>query len=254
MKPLQRSLFVSAPSLPSNPISLLFSTLSSSSSSSSSAAAEVAAAAAAKKHIDLTPEELTKISLLIPRLCSSNQLPTAIRLVDASFLANPPLESLSLRILIDRLTSEPDMTQPMALLTRLKHNQFAHYSLRPITTLLISSYFKKRRPKEAFKVFNWMSRPDSHCTPHVAAYSLLVHGFCRNGFVLEALKVLRAMVGADMAPAADLRTRVYRSLLREARIGEAKELDAVLRCVGDGGEGFGKVANLLDRMIGNWVE
>ena len=57
-----------------------------------------------------------------------------------------------------------------------------------------------------------------------------------------------------MAPAADLRSRVYRALLREARIGEAKELDAALRCVGDGGDGFGKVIDLLDRMIGNWVE
>lgn len=103
-------------------------------------------------------------------------------------------------------------------------------------------------------MFNWMSRPDSPCTPHAAAYALMVHGFCRNEFVLEALKVLRAMVGADMAPAADSRNRVYRALLREARIGEAKELDAALRCGGNGSEGIRKVVDLLDRMIGNWVE
>ncbi|XP_010260762.1 PREDICTED: pentatricopeptide repeat-containing protein At3g53700, chloroplastic-like [Nelumbo nucifera] len=211
-------------------------------------------AAGVRQAAQLTSEELTKINLLIPRLCESNHLPEAIRLVDAALLTNPPLNSLSLSILIDRISEEPDMTQSMALLTRLKYNPNAHPALRPINHMLLVSYFKKHKFKEAMKVFNWMSRPDSPCTPDAGVYGVVIGGFCRHWKTLEALKVLRAMVGANVVVANDLRTQIYRSLLREARITEAQQLNEALDCVQGGKEGVQNIVELLDRMIENWME
>ncbi|KAK9267754.1 hypothetical protein L1049_010188 [Liquidambar formosana] len=252
MKSVQQLLLFSTPSLLSSlskPISLFFSSFSSSSSTATVTAATVS------ESINLTQEELTKINLLIPRLCYSNHLPEAIRLVHASLLTNPPLKFLPLPILVDCLVSQPDMTQLMSFLTRLKHNPPAHPSLLPINTMLISSYFKKSKPKEAMKVFTWMSRPGSPCAPDAAIYGILAGGFCRHGLNLGALKVLRAMVGANFWPGSDLRKRIFRNLLREARIREAKELDGALASIGvDGDKGVEKVMVLLERMIANWTD
>lgn len=87
-------------------------------------------------------------------------------------------------------------------------------------------------------------------------YGILVNGLCMLGLVLEALKVLRDMVDVGFVPGNRLRKRVYRSLLREARVREAMELDKVLcGCFEDGnGEAIKKVIGLLDSMIGNWTE
>lgn len=87
---------------------------------------------------------------------------------------------------------------------------------------------------------------------------VLVCGFCKNGMVLEALNVLRAMLSANIVPGCGLRKWVYRGLLREARIRDALDLNEALDCVGDsekGGEseGFKKVLALLDHMIVNWT-
>ncbi|GMY35070.1 pentatricopeptide repeat-containing protein At3g22470, mitochondrial-like [Fagus crenata] len=138
------------------------------------------------------------------------------------------------------------MALSMSLLTRLKHNPISQTHLTPITTMLIASYFKQLKPKEAFKVFNWMVRPGSPCVLDVKVCGILVNGFCRIGMVLEALKVLRQMFGKW----------VYRGLLREARIKEAMELNEALGLVWDvgGDEAMKKVLGLLDCMIGNWIE
>ncbi|KAJ4976876.1 hypothetical protein NE237_001982 [Protea cynaroides] len=189
---------------------------------------------AATEHTLLTQEELTEINLLVPRLCESNHFPEAIRLIDAALLTNPPLKSLPLSVLIDRLTAEPDMTQSMSLLNHLKHNPNAHPALAPINQMFLVSYFKKHRFKEAMKIFSWMSRPDSPCNPDAMVYRIVIGGFCRNGKTLEALKVMRAMLGANTIPDTDLRTWVYRSLLREARIGEAQEWNQTLVSIGNG--------------------
>ncbi|XP_057971502.1 pentatricopeptide repeat-containing protein At1g52620-like [Malania oleifera] len=245
-KPLQQVQLLCSPSLLSLPTKPLFRHLVSSNSSSSSSSTRTT--------VDLSDEELTKINLLIPRLCDSNHLPEAVRLVDAALLTNPPLGSLSLSLLIARLASQPDMTHPMSLLNRLKHNPPAHPHLPLVSRMLVSSYLKNRRLREAFKVFNWLSRPDSPCAPDLAIYGLLVGGICRDGQMLEALKVFRSMLAANLVPRSELQTRVYRGLLREARIREAKELRGAFGSAADGGEGVGKVLELLDRLISSWVD
>ncbi|KAI5332401.1 hypothetical protein PRUPE_4G119000 [Prunus persica] len=207
----------------------------------------------------LTQEEHTKINLLLPRLCLLNHLDTATHLTITALLTNPPLKSLSLSILIHSFTSQPDMARPMSLLTRLRHNPPSHPYLTPITTMFIASYFKKNKPKEALKMFNWLVRPGSPCVLDERVCEVLVNGFCKNGMVLEALKVLRAMLSTNIVPGCDLKKWVYKVLLREARIKEAVELNEALGCVGDREKGdesecVKKVLALLDHMIGNWAE
>ncbi|KAK6911337.1 Pentatricopeptide repeat [Dillenia turbinata] len=201
--------------------------------------------------VSLTPEELGKINLLIPRLCSSNHLKEAINLVDTALLTNASLKSLSLSPLIHHLTSQPDMVHSMSLLHHLKHNPFAQTHINPISLMLISSYFNKHKPKHANKVFDFWSKWGS---PNSVVFGAMVNGFCRLGLGLEALKVLRVMLNAGLVPGRDLRSRVYRILLREARIKEAKELNEGLGCVGGGDEGTKKVLALLDHVIENWTE
>ncbi|CAN1810038.1 Pentatricopeptide repeat-containing protein At4g20090 [Linum perenne] len=202
----------------------------------------------------LTDGEITKINLLIPRLCTTpNSLPTAIHLITTALLTNPPPNSLSLSIFIHSLTSEPDMAKPMSLLTVLRHNPSAHSYQSPIASMLISSYLKRDRPREALKVYHWMIRPGSLCKVEKSVYGVLVHGFCKLGLAFDSLKVLRDMVGVGLLPGDGLRMMVKRNLLWEARVCEAVELDAALSGCIDG-EGFEKVINLLDSLIGNWKE
>lgn len=99
-------------------------------------------------------------------------------------------------------------------------------------------------------MFNWMVRPGSPWELEEKICGVLVSGFCRNGMVLEALKVLRAMAAANVEPRGGLRKLVYRGLLREARVREAMELNAALEF--DCDEGRKKAFVLLDRMIENW--
>ncbi|KAK2635034.1 hypothetical protein Ddye_029826 [Dipteronia dyeriana] len=211
----------------------------------------------------LTQQEIYEINLLIPRLCLTNNINTATHLtVTALMAANPPPKSLSLSILVHSLTSQPDLTLPMSLLTKLRHTPQAHPSLTPICTLLVSSYVKKGRPKDALKVYGWMLRPGSPCDDGMekqqkqkALFHVLVGGLCREGMVFEALRILKDMVSGGLVVSGGLRERVFRSLLREAKVKEAQELDAALEFFGDGGgEGLKKVLDLLDRMIVSWTE
>ncbi|KAL6201734.1 hypothetical protein ACLB2K_025446 [Fragaria x ananassa] len=103
------------------------------------------------------------------------------------------------------------MARPMSLLTRLRHHPPSHSYLTPISTMLIASYFKRKRPREALRVFNWMVRPGSPVVLDERVCVVLVSGFCRNGMVLEALNVLRAMLGANIVPGCGLRKWVYRA-------------------------------------------
>lgn len=105
-------------------------------------------------------------------------------------------------------------------------------------------------------MFNWIVRPGSPCVLDGKVCGVLVSGFCRNRMVLEALKVVRAMVAANVFPGGNLKKRICRGLLWEARIREAMELNEPLGCLGDGesDEGAGKVLVLLDHMIANWKE
>ncbi|XP_044508290.1 pentatricopeptide repeat-containing protein At4g20090-like [Mangifera indica] len=203
----------------------------------------------------LTQQELAKINLLIPRLCLTNNINTAINLTFTALQANPPPKSLSFSILTHSLTSQPDLVLPMALLTKLKHTPQAHSHLTLIATLLVSSYLRRGRPKDALKVYNWMLRPGSPCKVERVVYQVLVDGLCRSGLVVEGLRVLRGILGMNLVVRSGLRKRVFRSLLREARIKEAKELDEALLCVENGEiEGLEKVLALLDRIIANWTE
>ncbi|KAL4614363.1 hypothetical protein ACB092_07G049100 [Castanea dentata] len=246
---------------PSKPIiSLLFQpyiSLFSSSSTEPSNPSTATTTATTTANASLTQEQFTKINLLLPRLCLSNHLSTAIHLTTTALLTNPPPKSLSFSILIHSLISQPNMALSMSLLTFLKHNpKISQTHLSDLTTMLIASYFKHHKAREAFKVFNWMVRPGSPCVLDLKVCGILVNGFCRKGMVFEALKVLRGMVGVNLVPGRDLGKWVYRGLLREARIREAMELNEALGLVLDvsGDEAMKKVLGLLDHIIGNWTE
>uniref|UniRef100_A0A2P2K5V2 Pentatricopeptide repeat-containing protein n=1 Tax=Rhizophora mucronata TaxID=61149 RepID=A0A2P2K5V2_RHIMU len=240
---------------PSKPIAISYSLFKQ--STSSFASLSEAPKRANTKKVTLTQEELVKINLTIPRLClSDHHLDTAIQLTKASLLTSPPPKSISLSILIHSLTSQPDMSKPMSLLTSITHNPQAHPHLMPITTMLVTSYVNKKRPKEALKVYRWLHRPRCPCKVENIVYGVLVNGFCRFGLVLEALKVLRDMVGVRLLPGGGLRERVYRSLLREARVKQAVELNqALCDCIEDAnGASVEKVVKLLESMIVNWTD
>lgn len=211
----------------------------------------------------LTEEEVNQINALIPRLCDSDHLKEAVKLISAALsTANPPLASLPVSSLINRLASEPDLTHPMHLLNSLKHNPNASNPaiLIPIVKMLLSSCFGNGQPKKAVKIFQWVARPDF---PFCAAadldvYAGLVDGFCMNGMILESLRVLRVMASENLVIGDEIRLYVYKGLLMEARVREALELNAALgRCTlgSDGGtSGSEEVMDLLDKMIANWVE
>ncbi|EEF34227.1 conserved hypothetical protein [Ricinus communis] len=147
------------------------------------------------------------------------------------------------------------MTKPVSLLTILRHTPQAHDYLTPITTMLITSYVKRKRPKEAFKVYQWMLRPGSPCRVEKIVFLALVNGFCEFGLVLEGLRILRDMVDVGFVPGVRLRRRVYRSLLMEARVREAVELDKALCFYANGDvDGVSKLRKLLDPVIRNWTE
>ncbi|KAJ8766014.1 hypothetical protein K2173_020530 [Erythroxylum novogranatense] len=210
-----------------------------------------------KNKTALTQEELTKINLLLPRLCLSNNLTTAIKLTSTALLTNPPPNCLSFSILIHSLTSLPDMTKSMSLLTILRHTPEAYHHLTPITTMLVTSYMRRKRPKEALKVYQWMLRPGSRCKVESRLlFGVLVGGLCGVGWVLEGLMVLKDMVCSGFLPGARLRDKVCRSLLREARVREAVELDMAFCCCfeDENGESAKKVVEYLDSVIRNWTD
>ncbi|KAG1365135.1 putative pentatricopeptide repeat-containing protein, mitochondrial-like [Cocos nucifera] len=70
----------------------------------------------------------------------------------------------------------------------------------------------------------------------------------------EALRAVKEMVGDGVSPGANLREAVYRGMLREARIDEARELDAALKCIEEEGNGFGGAVEVLDRLLREWEE
>ncbi|XP_038876976.1 pentatricopeptide repeat-containing protein At3g22470, mitochondrial-like [Benincasa hispida] len=230
---------------------------SSSSSSSISDSAPASASIASEPNTTLTHDELiTKINLLLPRLCFYNHHSTAIALLDATLLTNPSLQSLPLSILSHSLASQSDFALTMSLLTRLNHHRNALLYSTPIITMLIFSYSKRRKSKDALKIFHWMLRPGSPCKPDERVYNTLIAGLCRKGMTLDALKVLRNMVNSNLVPDCDLRNWVFRCLLREAMIGEAMELNETLNFVGDQNtsDHLRKVSELLDRIITNWID
>ncbi|KAI3463544.1 hypothetical protein Pfo_020207 [Paulownia fortunei] len=211
----------------------------------------------------LTEEEVKQINAVIPRLCSSNHLKEAIHLISAALsTANPPLSSLPLSSLINRLALEPDLTHLMHLLNALKYNPSTGKPLVlvPIAKMFVSSFFQKGQPKRAVKIFQWVSRPDfpGGVAEDLEFYAVLIDGFCKNGMILDSLRVLRVMASENLVVGSEVGMWVYRGLLREARVREALELNAALDSgtLGSDGGTFGskEVVDLLDRMTANWVE
>ncbi|XP_059285221.1 uncharacterized protein LOC132038586 [Lycium ferocissimum] len=248
---IQRLRFLSSPSFLSRftPNSLPFT-----SSFSSSPNAQIEHTTSTTATPSLTQEEITQINLLIPRLCSSNHLKEAANLISTAFLTNPSLESLSISIFIHRLSLEHDLTQSMYFLNSLKYTPKTQSFLLPICKMLVSLYFREREAKKALKIFHWVSRPDFPCVVDYGFCAVLVNGFCKNDMVVEGLKVLRVMVFGNLKVGGEVRMLVYRSLLREARIKEAQELNEALKCVVNGDKGNEEVVALLDSIISNWIE
>ncbi|GFP89437.1 pentatricopeptide repeat-containing protein at1g12775 mitochondrial [Phtheirospermum japonicum] len=211
----------------------------------------------------LTEEEVNQINDVIPRLCSSNHLKEAVQLISAALsTANPPVGSLPLSILINRLALEPDLTHPMHLLNSLKYNSNTEKTLilLPITKMFASYFFRNGHPKRAVNIFQWVSRPDfpGGLMDDLELYAVLIDGFCRNGMILDGLRVLRVMASGNLVIGSEIRLWVYRGLLREARVNEALELNAAFDCGTLGSNGgtlcSKEVVDLLDRMITNWVD
>ncbi|KAF9594681.1 hypothetical protein IFM89_034364 [Coptis chinensis] len=107
------------------------------------------------------------------------------------------------------------------------------------------------------KIVGWALRPDTNCVVDEMLYGIVVRGLCRGFRTVEALMVVKRMVEGGVVVGSELRSWVYRSLLREARIKEALELNEVLGCdlVSDGGgDNLKRVIALLDQMINNWTK
>ncbi|KAK6127841.1 hypothetical protein DH2020_038410 [Rehmannia glutinosa] len=211
----------------------------------------------------LTEEEVKQINDVVPRLCSSNHLKEAVQLISAALsTANPPLSSLPLSSLVNRLALEPDLTHPMHLLNAIKYNPSSGNPLVliSIAKMFVSYFFRIGQPKRAVKIFQWITRPDfpGGVADDLEFYAVLVDGFCKNGMILDSLRVLRVMASGNLVVGSEVRMWVYRGLLREARVKEALELNAALDCGtlgSDGGTlGLKDVVDLLDRMIANWVD
>ncbi|PKA49536.1 Pentatricopeptide repeat-containing protein [Apostasia shenzhenica] len=205
----------------------------------------------------LTDAELAELRHLLPGLCDAGHPLDAVRLLDAALLTAPSLSALPLPDLADRLSSLPDMSGTMALLTALRYHPRRPSPL-PFCSLFLSAYFRCRRLREAAKVFAWLCRADSPCRPDIEIYKTAILGFCERGMALEAVKVVREMVNDGMIPAEEFRILVCHSLLREARVTEAQELDSVIRTAGESDtgnrDGIDAVAKLLDRTIRSWEE
>ncbi|KAH6806716.1 hypothetical protein C2S51_031547 [Perilla frutescens var. frutescens] len=211
----------------------------------------------------LTEEEVNQINAIIPRLCDSNHLKEAVSLISAALSTDkPPLASLPLSSLINRLASEPDLTHHMHLLNSLKfnHNASNPAILIPAVKMFLSSFFEKGQPKRAVKIFQWLARPDfpGGAAADMDLYGGLVDGFCMNGMILDSLRVLRVMASENLVIGDGIRVCVYRGLLREARVREALELNAALRRCTPGNDSgtfaSEEVMNLLDQTIANWVD
>ncbi|KAL2493980.1 pentatricopeptide repeat-containing protein [Forsythia ovata] len=215
----------------------------------------------------LTQEEVTQINLLIPRLCSANHLKEAINLISTALSTTnpPPLKSVPLPLLLHKLSLEPDLTNSMYFLNTLKYSQNPpfpqkYFLLLSIAMMFLSYSFQTSQPKKALKIFHWVSKPDfpGGLVRDSEFYAVLVHGFCNNDMVLEALRVLRVMVSENLVVGDDVRMFIYKGLLRDARIGDAVELNETLCCICASGTGDGetvkKLVDILDPLIANWVQ
>ncbi|KAI0507174.1 hypothetical protein KFK09_013295 [Dendrobium nobile] len=205
----------------------------------------------------LSDHELSEVRQLLPALCDAGHPLDAVRLLAAALLADPPLSSLPLADLADRLTSFPDMSASMALLTTLRFHPRRPCPL-PFCSLIISSYFRRRRLREAAKVFAWLCRIDSPCRPDMEIYRIAVRGFCEGGRALEAVRVVKEMARDGMLPTEEIRILLCLVLLREARVQEGLDFDDAVRKAGEGdggdGDGIAGVTELLDRIIKDWEE
>lgn len=72
--------------------------------------------------------------------------------------------------------------------------------------------------------------------------------------MLDALIVVKEMVSDRISLASETRVTIYRGLLQQARVDEARELDPALIVIEQSGEGSGVALKLLDRIIKNWEE
>jgi pentatricopeptide repeat protein len=85
---------------------------------------------------------------------------------------------------------------------------------------------------------------------------MAIRGFCKLERMLEVLRVLREMAMDEVVVGEDMRKLVYRGLLQEARIDEARELDLVLGRLEENcsGNEFVKAREMLDRLISEWED
>ncbi|KAG9439590.1 hypothetical protein H6P81_019755 [Aristolochia fimbriata] len=205
----------------------------------------------------ITSDDLAQINILIPRLCESNNFREAIRVFVTSLLLNPPLDSLPLPFLIQRLSSDPQTAPPFALLTALhRTGPYCHYALPRATRLLVAAYLKDRRHREATKVFDWTLRRGLRGVPDAETYRVLIRGMAMGGKMMETVRVLRWMVNAGLSVEAELRDVVVDSLLREARVREASEMGEALRRLADGDDEVQSVVKFIDQMLrdSDWRE
>ncbi|XP_020103439.1 uncharacterized protein LOC109720614 [Ananas comosus] len=201
----------------------------------------------------LSEPYLAEVRSLLPRLLALGHHSDAVRLLSAALLLSPPLSSLPIPSLARHLSSLPDLAPTLALLTSLRHHPLRPSPL-PFVAPLLSSFLLSRRPRDAAKVFFWLCRADSPRRPDREVYEIAIGGFCRLGRMLDALRALREMALDSVPIGGGLREEVYRGLLQEARIDEARELDAALKGLEGGGGEFDRVAELLDRFVRDWEE
>lgn len=74
---------------------------------------------------------------------------------------------------------------------------------------------------------------------------------------MDVLRAAREMVRDGVEVGEEVRGLVWRSLLTEARVEEAREIDAALAAVnggGNGDDGNDRVGELMDRIIREWQD
>lgn len=100
-------------------------------------------------------------------------------------------------------------------------------------------------------------RDESPCRPNEETYKAFLRGACESGShgrAAEAVRVLREMVRDGVVIGEDVRGWVWRCMLTEARVDEARELDSALAAADADADADAVVEGLIDRMMKEWQE
>ena len=118
--------------------------------------------------------------------------------------------------------------------------------------MTLEIYLNNGKLNNALKVFAFMRRKNSLCKIEGGLCGKMVGVLCHHGRLMEAMKVVREMVGG-CGIMEEVRESIYMGFLHDARVREGKEVDEVLRKVVEGDEeACGRALVVIDRILMNW--